>query len=125
MRVVNRAGAARWASVAAERGRDADGLHAADRKLASIYFYGFMVECYAKALGTAVQGKHLVTHDLIVLLEYCGLRRQDLPSELAAFADSRDVSLRYREELPPHVDYVARGLLPLNWRSFSASGLTD
>jgi hypothetical protein len=96
-----------WAEVARERGKDAAVLHAETRQLAALYLTGYVVEAYAKALAVA-RGrpvKHI--HELIPLLEDCGIRRSDLPPDMRAYADGRRVAIRYDSALSPAVDYAA------------------
>ncbi|WP_261562008.1 HEPN domain-containing protein, partial [Frankia tisae] len=95
-----------WASVARERGVDAAALHAQARQLAALYFTGYVVEAYAKALASARGGAVLHTHNLIPLLEECGIHRSDLPLDLRVYADERTVTMRYDPVLSPEVDYA-------------------
>ncbi len=95
-----------WAAVASERGADAAVLHAQSRQLAALYFVGYVVEAYAKALATA-HGKIVRrTHVLVPLLDDCGIRRGDLPMDLCAYVDARSVEMRYELVLRPGIDYV-------------------
>lgn len=102
-----------WRSAAEARKVDASTLFATGRTLAALYFYGFAVECYAKALVARLpryQSKMRQTHDLIELLELGGVARTNLSTELRRTAETRDVSLRYQSELPAgfDLDEVAR-----------------
>jgi HEPN domain-containing protein len=85
----------RWSDVATERGADAAHLTTGSRQLAVIYMLGYVVEAYAKALSSANGVKPAKTHDIIVLLEGCGIKRQDLPPDMRAFAEQRSVEMRY------------------------------
>ncbi|CAJ63807.1 hypothetical protein FRAAL5167 [Frankia alni ACN14a] len=75
-----------WASVARERGVDAAALHAQARQLAALYVTGYVAEAYAKALASARGRPVLHTHNLIPLLEECGIHRSDLPLDLRVYA---------------------------------------
>lgn len=102
----HRATAERWADIARERGVDAVLLKDGGRNLAALYLLGYVVEAYAKALAQARGRSPRLSHDLILLLEDCGLRRQDLPPDLRSFADSRSVEMRYEPRLPAGVDFA-------------------
>jgi len=94
-----------WSDVATERGADAIHLKGAQRELATVYILGYVVEAYAKALSRALGNKPPRSHDIILLLETCGVRRQDLPPDLRAFAEQRSVEIRYEVSLDG--DYVS------------------
>ncbi|MFJ4077195.1 hypothetical protein [Curtobacterium sp. NPDC089991] len=96
-----------WRGVAEARKIDASSLHGDGRTLAALYFYGFAVECYAKALLAQLpryQSKMKQSHNLIELLELGGVPRTSLSTELRRTAEIRDVSLRYQSELPSGFD---------------------
>lgn len=84
-----------WADIAVERGADAAHLRTGSRELAVVYMLGYVVEAYAKALSHARGVAPAKIHDVILLLEGCGIRRQDLPPDLRAFAEERSVEMRY------------------------------
>ncbi|WP_369137067.1 HEPN domain-containing protein [Modestobacter versicolor] len=89
----------RWSDVATERGADAAHLMTGQRQLAVVYMLGYVVEAYAKALSTARGTRPAKTHEIIDLLEACGIRRQDLPPDMRAFAEQRSVEMRYEVTL--------------------------
>ena len=96
-----------WQDVALERRSDAATLHAGQRSVGTLYFLGFVVEGYAKALCIA-NGRPVPRgrdgHDIIAILNSAGVGRAVLPSAIRKFAEERDVSLRYQVALPTGVD---------------------
>jgi hypothetical protein len=99
-----------WHDVASERRSDAATLYAGNRAVGALYFFGFVVESYAKALCVAA-GRPVPRgtdgHDIIAILDRAGVGRAVLPSAVRKFAESRDVSLRYQVSLPAGVDLEA------------------
>lgn len=85
-----------WREVAYSRFADAEALFAARRGVAALYFLGFAVECYAKALCVARRRVVPYSHDLVKILEQADVRRGDIPAPLRGFVDRRNVSLRYQ-----------------------------
>jgi hypothetical protein len=110
-----------WSDVAAERAKDANRLQSADRPLAALYMLGFAVECYAKALCSNANRpvpKGRNGHDIIAILETAGIGRTVLPVDLRAFAETRDVGLRYQAEVPEEIDislFLERGRRLAGW----------
>jgi hypothetical protein len=96
-----------WRDVASERQSDAATLYAGSRGVGALYFFGFVVESYAKALCVA-EGKSVPRgpygHDIIAILDRAGVGRAVLPAAVRKFAESRDVGLRYQVSLPKDVD---------------------
>jgi HEPN domain-containing protein len=104
--------------VATERGSDAAALLAARRQLGALYFQGYVVEAYAKALCCAKGVKPGKTHDIIALIELAGFTRQDLPPDLREYAETRSVEMRYLIKLEPGLDFqsqVERGRRLAGW----------
>ncbi|KQC35487.1 hypothetical protein UK82_26310 [Frankia sp. ACN1ag] len=81
-------------------------LHAQSRQLAALYFMGYVVEAYAKALASARGKSAKKIHELMPLLEDCGIHRTDLPGDLRTYADERTVTMRYDPTLSPDIDYA-------------------
>lgn len=99
-----------WQEVAAERRSDAAALHSTQRSVATLYFFGFVIECYAKAL-CAAYGKPVPKgrngHDIIAILSHAGVGRMVLPSTVRKYAEERDISIRYQAKLPSDIDFEA------------------
>ena len=99
-----------WQDVGDERRSDAGALETASRTVGEIYFLGFALEAYAKALCIA-NGKTVPTghtgHDVVAILNRAGFSRAVLAPELRKFAEERDVALRYQVSMPPGVDHNA------------------
>jgi HEPN domain-containing protein len=105
LRPRDRAAAQRWLEIARERGTDAIRLRDSGRTLAALYFEGYVVEAYAKAYACCLGKQPRLSHNLILLLEDCGLRRSDLPVDLRAYADERTVEMRYQPTLSPNTNF--------------------
>jgi HEPN domain-containing protein len=105
LRANDRAAAASWMDLAAERGADVTALTAANRKLAAVYFQGYVAEAYAKALCRANGKKPEKTHNLMSLIETADFKRQDLPPDLREYAETRSVELRYLIQAQATTDF--------------------
>lgn len=97
-----------WRSVGIERGQDADALQAGGRLLGSLYLYGYEAECYAKGLIAGGDGRQPPrNHHLMDLILHAGIRRGTLPPLMVAYAESRDITLRYQDDWPTGLDSAA------------------
>lgn len=81
-------------------------LISAGRRLAALYFFGYVAEASGKAL-CILRGKKKAprSHDLIEIIETAGFARLDLPPDLREYAETRSVELRYLMEAEATIDF--------------------
>src|SRR5690606_18795069 len=98
-----------WRLVAKERGIDSKKLKDENRKLASLYFLGYVIECLLKAYIVGIGKKPVLSgnrgHDLRLLWETAGLKPSDFTAGKRWFVQNWSSSLRYEIMWPSHLNF--------------------
>lgn len=93
--------ATEWLKTSSERAKDGSTLSTSSREIAAQYFYGFSLECAAKALFKASNPtKKIFGHNVFEILDKAHFSRLSVSEEWRLAAENRDVSIRYQHSKP-------------------------